>query len=95
MCRLKTCTHFWAGCCEEGASHHICATLTATNAPAERPRPDPRELLAGLGTEVPHAGVIEALGNRPARVLALPLDSLAVEGHVAGVADIVFHPNRP
>jgi hypothetical protein len=23
LCRLKTCTHFQAGCCEEVASHHI------------------------------------------------------------------------
>jgi hypothetical protein len=36
LCRLKTCTHFRAGCLEEVDSHHICATLTATNAPAER-----------------------------------------------------------
>ena len=38
LCRLKTCTHFRAGCCEEVAGYHIWVTLTATNAPAERPR---------------------------------------------------------
>jgi len=32
-----------------------------------------------LGAKAPHAGVVQALGNRPARMLPLPLDPLAVE----------------
>ena len=61
---------------------------------AERPWPDAGQLLAGLGAEVPHVPVVEALGNHPLGVLSLPLDPLPVEGHIAGVADIVLDLHR-
>jgi hypothetical protein len=59
---------------------------------AERLRPDLRELLVGLGAEVPHAAVVEALGDRPARMPPLRLDPLAVERgpQLVGRAAVAF-----
>ena len=61
-----------------------------------------------LGAEVPHAAVVEALGDRPARMPPLPLDPLAVERGpklvgrpavvfvgVAGAHDRRIQPDQP
>ena len=57
---------------------------------AQRPRPDTGELIARLGAEMPHATVVESLGDRPLREPLLPFDPLPIEGHLACVMDVVF-----
>ena len=49
----------------------------------QRPGPHAGELLTGLGPQVPHRRVVEALGNHAVGLPPPPLDLLALEREVA------------